>query len=191
MPRVPFAARVATGIAAVAVDEVRQLPSTVTGLPVTAVSKALQSVMRLQQQVTALAIRGDEVLSFLSPAQAEPGWATFDEDSDAATPGPRSVSPISRPSPPNGSRAGGAGRFALYTQVPEDAADARPGPTAGDGGSAPVPGYATMTLAQLRARLRSLSRAELEELLGYEESHRNRAPFLTMLANRVDTVRDQ
>jgi hypothetical protein len=48
-----------------------------------------------------------------------------------------------------------------------------------------------MTLAQLRARLRSLSLAELEELLAYEQGHRNRAPFVTMLGNRVDTVRDQ
>ncbi|WP_460867699.1 lipid droplet-associated protein [Rhodococcus aerolatus] len=191
MPRVPFAARVAAGIAATTVDEVRSLPSTVTGLPVTAVSKALQSAMRLQQHVTALAIRGDEVLSFLTPAEAEPSWATFDEDSEAATPGPRSVSSITRSGSANGSRAGGPGRFALYTQVPDDAEETRAAPTLAESGSAPVPGYATMTLAQLRARLRSLSLTELEELLGYEQSHRNRAPFVTMLGNRVDTVRDQ
>ena len=190
MPRVPFAARVAAGIAATTVDEVRALPSTVTGLPVTAVSKALQSAMRLQQHVTSLAIRGDEVLSFLSPAEEQPSWATFDEDVDPAA-GSRPVSSITRGGP--GSRAGGPGRFALYTQVPEDADASRTAPEvpAPGGGSAPVPGYGTMTLAQLRARLRSLSLAELEELLSYEQSHRARPPFVSMLSSRVDTVRAQ
>lgn len=187
MPRVPFAARVAAGIVATSLDEVRSLPSTVTGLPVTAVSKALQSAMRLQQQVTALAIRGDEVLAFLSPAEEEPAWATFDEEAAGASPGPRSVSAVPRAS----SRSGGAGRFALYTQVPDDAEPDRTPPGSASAGPAPVPGYDTMTLAQLRARLRSLSLTELEDLLAHEQDHRDRAPFVTMLGNRIDTVRDQ
>ena len=42
-----------------------------------------------------------------------------------------------------------------------------------------------MTLAQLRARIQSLSVADLRALLAYEESAKARAPFQTLLANRI------
>ncbi len=45
--------------------------------------------------------------------------------------------------------------------------------------------YETLTLAQLRARLSSLRVADLEALLAYEESTKSRAPFQTLLANRI------
>ncbi len=48
--------------------------------------------------------------------------------------------------------------------------------------------YATMTLAQLRARLRVLSLDDLAALLDYELKTRDRAPFVTMLTNRIATV---
>jgi len=41
----------------------------------------------------------------------------------------------------------------------------------------------------LRARLRTLSTAELGELLEYEERTLSRAPFLTMLTNRIATAK--
>lgn len=46
-------------------------------------------------------------------------------------------------------------------------------------------GYHDLTLAQLRARLQSLSVNELEELLSYEDAHKARAPYQTLLANRI------
>ncbi|MBB4854859.1 hypothetical protein HNP40_002251 [Mycobacteroides chelonae] len=46
-------------------------------------------------------------------------------------------------------------------------------------------GYHDLTLAQLRARLQSLSVSELEELLSYEDAHKARAPYQTLLANRI------
>ncbi|WP_078325157.1 lipid droplet-associated protein [Mycobacteroides salmoniphilum] len=46
-------------------------------------------------------------------------------------------------------------------------------------------GYHDLTLAQLRARLQSLSVGELEELLTYEDAHKARAPYQTLLANRI------
>ncbi|SHS75476.1 lipid droplet-associated protein [Mycobacteroides abscessus] len=46
-------------------------------------------------------------------------------------------------------------------------------------------GYHDLTLAQLRARLQSLSVGELEELLAYEDAHKARAPYQTLLANRI------
>jgi hypothetical protein len=49
--------------------------------------------------------------------------------------------------------------------------------------------YANMTLAQLRARLRMLTVEDLTALLDYEQQTRTRAPFVTMLTNRIATVR--
>jgi hypothetical protein len=46
-------------------------------------------------------------------------------------------------------------------------------------------GYPALTLAQLRARLQSLSVDDLEALLAYEQATRARAPFQTLLANRI------
>ncbi|WP_280232334.1 lipid droplet-associated protein [Nocardia cyriacigeorgica] len=51
--------------------------------------------------------------------------------------------------------------------------------------------YASMTLAQLRARLRMLTIDDLTALLDYEQRTRARAPFITMLTNRIATVRAQ
>jgi cytochrome c-type biogenesis protein CcmH/NrfG len=45
--------------------------------------------------------------------------------------------------------------------------------------------YEALTLAQLRARLHSLDVDELEALLAYEEATKARAPFQTLLANRI------
>ena len=45
--------------------------------------------------------------------------------------------------------------------------------------------YDTLTLAQLRARLRSVAVEDLIALVDYEKSHRDRAPFVTMLENRI------
>ncbi len=217
MPRLPLPVRVAAGLAATAVDEVRHLPSTITSLPVTAVSQVLQSYMRAQQQVTALAIRGDELLSFLTPGEEAPEWATFDDElsaaasdagfaatpsapvpSDAAVARTSPDVPVATPPPPRPSRNG---RFALYSQVPDGVSTTGSAPTpatakaqheaAAEVSPAPLTGYDTMTLAQLRARLRTLSLAELEDTLLHERSGQARAAFLTMLSNRVAKVRAQ
>ena len=45
--------------------------------------------------------------------------------------------------------------------------------------------YESLTLAQLRARLTSLRVADLEALLDYEDATKARAPFQTLLANRI------
>ncbi|MEC3952075.1 lipid droplet-associated protein [Nocardia sp. CDC153] len=49
-------------------------------------------------------------------------------------------------------------------------------------------GYADLSIAQLRARLRQLSVEDLAALLAYEQETRDRAPFVTMLTNRIATV---
>src|SRR3954471_24934364 len=80
MKPLPLPVRIAAGLAVTAVERARLLPQQLAGLPVTVVSEALQLSMRLQQQVTELAIKGDDVLSGMRPPEAEPEWATFDED---------------------------------------------------------------------------------------------------------------
>jgi hypothetical protein len=53
----------------------------------------------------------------------------------------------------------------------------------------PLPNYDQLTLAQLRGKLRTLSEAQLVELVGYERGTSHRPPFLTMLENRLATLR--
>ncbi|GAB2506101.1 lipid droplet-associated protein [Nocardia heshunensis] len=48
--------------------------------------------------------------------------------------------------------------------------------------------YANLSIAQLRARLRQLSVDDLATLLAYEQETTDRAPFVTMLTNRIATV---
>ncbi len=73
------------------------------------------------------------------------------------------------------------------TAAVADQAGAEPVATAPVPGSAtaPVPGYEGWTVAQLRARLRRLSTEQLALLLAYEQAGRQRAPYSTMLQNRL------
>ncbi|MFW0796141.1 lipid droplet-associated protein [Gordonia sp. CPCC 205515] len=85
-----------------------------------------------------------------------------------------------------------AGRFALYSTPPEALVGSE-GST--DKPAAPVNGsvpeiveyleYDNLTLAQLRAKLRTVSLPELEDLAGYEKATKARAPFVTMIDNRI------
>ncbi|AOS61671.1 lipid droplet-associated protein [Actinoalloteichus hymeniacidonis] len=80
MTNLPLPVRLAAGLAVAAVEQARRLPEQLAGLPVTVVSQALSLSMRVQQQVTELAIKGDEALSGLRAPEENPEWATFDED---------------------------------------------------------------------------------------------------------------
>lgn len=142
---IPTPLRAVAGLAAATIDEAKRLPNRLVGLPVLAVSTALQTSLKVQQHYADLVIRGDELLAQLRPEPAEPpSWATFDDEE------------------PFESRAEG---------------------------DPPIPGYDELSVPQLRARLRQLSETELVELLAYEQANLARAPYLTMLSNRLDTVR--
>ena len=45
--------------------------------------------------------------------------------------------------------------------------------------------YDNLTLAQLRAKLRGVGVDELEALVAYERATKSRAPFVTMIDNRI------
>ncbi len=54
-----------------------------------------------------------------------------------------------------------------------------------------LPGYDAMTLAQVRGHLRDLSAQDIGRLLELEQAGSNRAPFLTLLSNRLVTLDHQ
>src|SRR6202453_1353382 len=186
MGSAPYGVRLLVGAATMAVEETIKLPKTILMYPMTLASQAAAVVMRFQQNVAELVIKGDATLEHVFPPKDEqPEWATFDEDlpdddSSAADVGTLDGEPRAE------------GRFALYTSPDAGAADdwARVASTPAKG-AVSVPevveelDYEQLTLAQLRARLQTLDLDELEALLAYEEATKGRAPFQTLLANRI------
>lgn len=199
MKSIPLPVRVAAGLAVTAVEQARTLPAKLAGLPVTVASQALQVSMRVQQQVTELAIRGDEVLSSLRPVEETPEWATFDEDLesngdryDFSKPSAFDQAEEQDDTPPAGQDPSSHNGF--HTEDPwvaEERALAEETQAHGDESVAEAETYDDLSLPQLRARLRRFSVTELTELLEYERAHANRPSFVGMLTRRIATVRDQ
>ncbi len=174
-----------------------KLPRTILMYPMTLASQAAHLVMRFQQNLAELVIKGDATLEALFPPKNEqPEWATFDEDlpddgPSIPLPGVDAIDTDRR----------AEGRFALYSvsdtaDAGADDAPTKPVPVRQPKRSAPkttVPAppvaaeldYPALTLAQLRARLNTLDVSELEALLAYEQATKARAPFQTLLANRI------
>lgn len=178
MATAPYGVRLLVGAAVVAVEETRKLPQTILMYPMTVASQVASIVIHFQQNLADLVNKGDETLENLFPPKDEqPEWATFDED-DGSEPAP------------DGERRT-EGRFALFStgepESPDAAAPSAPKQTSTTDTPAIVTelDYESLTLAQLRARLPSLSVDDLEALLDYEGAHRSRAPFQTLLANRI------
>lgn len=227
MRPIPLPVRVAAGLVATAVEQARRFPAQLLELPVTAASRAVQAGMRMQQRVTELAIKGDEIFAIFQRTGDTAPWARFDEDeragSGAAAPeevreirSETNGGPVGAPGS-DGARTsaavpGPAGRHQDTHDIPDipdiaevgevdesDVAQAlSPSPPSPQhrppdrsAATLPIPEYDTLTLPQLRGKLRGLSLAELEALLDHEHTHQERAPFITMLANRISTVRSR
>jgi hypothetical protein len=179
MPTAPYGVRLLVGAAVTAFEETRKLPQTILMYPMTVASTVAQIVMKVQQDLADLVIKGDSALENIFPPKDEqPEWATFDED----LPDDDADGPVL-----DGERLT-EGRFALYTMA--DGVETKSqGSTTTATTSAPAIvadlDYESLTLAQLRARLQSLNVADLEALLAYEEASKARAPFQTLLANRI------
>lgn len=173
------------GAAVTALDETRKLPQTILTYPMTVASQLAHLVMKVQQDVADLVNRGDETLEELFPPKDEQAeWATFDEDlpDDPFTNLPEDDEVDDAP----GARLT-EGRFALFSEgEPEPTAASTIAATNGKApGIVDKLDYESLTLAQLRARLTSLKVADLETLLAFEEANKSRAPFQTLLANRI------
>ncbi|WP_062986267.1 lipid droplet-associated protein [Nocardia anaemiae] len=208
MFRPPFLARVAAGAAVYAIEETRRLPTAAMNFPITAISQMLQTTMHVQQFVTSLALKGDGVFERLTNTPVEqPDWATFDEDTEPefAAPARTSRFDLYAEDDPtdfaaDAARVGETNGHATPVQtvaVPDAEVSEAPEPQPEPEPEIVEPevatryDYANMTLAQLRARLRMLTVEDLNALLEYEQRTRARAPFVTMLTNRIATVRAQ
>lgn len=300
---IPPPLRAAAGLAALAIDNARKAPQRLLGLPVLAVSTALQASLKAQQTYAGLVARGDEVLGQLRGQQDSPSWATFDEDEEpAGFPARSAFDAAPEPGPSDDVAAeDGSGALAaedlsdaLLADAGEDAAlidevdreldpdteadvlsladaaetlaeqieaddenvlveteedevaaadaalaelgveaapfDLGPDPDRSNGRSSstepgadlpadgtelaadaaaagaaladspldgylavepPLSGYDELSIPQLRGRLRSLSVEQVEALLGYERANQSRPPYLTMLENRLTTLRSR
>jgi hypothetical protein len=184
MATAPYGVRLLIGAAVTAIEETRKLPQTILMYPMTFASRVAHLVMKVQQDFADLVIKGDEALDHLFPPKEEqPEWATFDEDLDSD-----GVSESSRSSV-DGERLT-EGRFALFTGGEPDAAERKPSNGMNSASTDPPDivadlDYESLTLAQLRARLSSLRVPDLEALLAYEDATKSRAPFQTLLSNRI------
>jgi hypothetical protein len=181
MATAPYGVRLLVGAAVTAIEETRKLPQTILMYPMTIASQIAHLVMKVQQDLADLVIKGDETLDAIFPPKDEqPEWATFDEDLDDDAPGPAT----------DGERRT-EGRFALFTGGEPETSDDNPAEKEARLAKADPPDivtqldYEALTLAQLRARLSSLRVADLEALLAYEGATKSRAPFQTLLANRI------
>lgn len=191
MATAPYGVRLLVGAAVTAIEETRKLPQTILMYPMTMASTVAQVVMKVQQDLADLAIKGDSALeSLFPPSEEKPDWATFDEDT-AGEPA----------RPPAGDERLTEGRFALYSVGDDDdvrrpskrtakpraarKAPPKPKPAVAAPAIADELDYDALTLAQLRARMTSLSVADLRALLAYEDAGKARAPFQTLLANRI------
>ncbi len=197
MAHAPYGFRLLVGATAFAVEETLKLPHTILMYPMTLASQAAHLVMRFQQNLAELAIKGDSTLEAIFPPKDEkPEWATFDEDLPGVIDG-AAYALADGPDGADGDRRA-EGRFALYSVAegaePTNSATptkAKQAKKSASSTTAPEPavaaeiGYPALTLAQLRARLQSLSVGDLEALLAYEQATRARAPFQTLLANRI------
>ena len=201
MATAPYGVRLLVGAATIAVEETIRLPKSILMYPMTIVSQAAHVVMQFQQNLAELVNKGDATLeSIFPPKDEKPEWATFDEDQpdaerltegrfalyssvDAAQTVDPPIAPARRaakaPTKSTGrSKAQSRARSGVQSGVQSGVRVAEPEVVA-------ELDYATLTLAQLRARLQSLTVEELESLLAYEQATKARAPFQTLLANRI------
>ncbi|GGF32416.1 lipid droplet-associated protein [Williamsia phyllosphaerae] len=111
----------------------------------------------------------------------------------AKKPAPAKAAPP-KPSADESANGDGApsntGRFALYSSAPENVvrSDVEATPIAPSADAPEIVEYLDydgLTLAQLRSKIRSVDLDDLQALADYERSHRGRAPFQTMLDNRI------
>jgi hypothetical protein len=58
-------------------------------------------------------------------------------------------------------------------------------------GTAPIDGYDSFSIAQLRGRLRGYALTTVSDLVAYEEATRAREPYLRMLRNRLEKLEEQ
>ena len=207
MSSLPFPIRLAAGLVATGIDTVRTLPAELPSIGVRLAGTAARFALQVRNEITELAIRGEELLDGTPTAQERPAWATFDDDTNddtdydtdnavAAPPAPRR-SAARRSAAADLEAALGADTpgwsdpdtAAGATNTAAGATDTAAGAADSDAAAAAiVTGYGALTLGQLRNRLTPLDLGELRALLAAEERAGRRPAFLTLISNRIATL---
>ncbi len=177
----PFALRVAAGLVSDTVDVVRRLPSELTTLPVTLVGRAAKLSFELNQQLTGLAVRGDKLLGALhqgvmNGADEPPertAWSTIDDEDEVAALDPQAAARWEHAGP---------------TADSDPAPGARAAANGAVHGGTGIDGYELLKLADLRDLIPTVPIEQLTAALTYEQAHRARPAFLTLLTNRLSTL---
>jgi hypothetical protein len=129
----------------------------------------------------------DQLVDETAPAEAAPSEAAPAEDADGL------AEPAVLEESPDADAADAVS--AAATDITESADVPAPGGgvPAGTGTplTAPVEGYDDWSIAQLRGRLRGYQSVTVTDLVTYEESTRNREPYLRMLRNRLEKLDEQ
>ena len=94
----------------------------------------------------------------------------------------RSVDLFAAPGPVDTGRRLDPGRRPRRATTPP-----APSPAPEDGPQV-LPGYGSLTIPQLRGKLRHLGVDDLRALLAWEQAHGDRPPYVTMLSNRIAAV---
>jgi hypothetical protein len=133
-------------------------------------------VETVEGTVTDEAIAAPESLADVEPADAGPAPVTEADATEAdATGADADATAVDEGGTP----------VATVTDAADDT------PAAGGEAGAPIEGYDTWTVAQLRGRLRGYQLSTVADLVAYEESGRNRQPFVSMLRNRLEKLERQ
>ena len=128
MATAPYGFRLLVGAATFAVEETIKLPKTILMYPMTLASQAAHIVMRFQQNIAELVIKGDSTLEQIFPPKDEqPAWATFDEDLGDGSQGDGEPSALGIDASDSERRS--EGRFALYTAPDPSELIPRPSPS--------------------------------------------------------------
>jgi hypothetical protein len=120
-------------------------------------------------EVAALEDAAEELVDLGGPEAAEsvtPGSGSTDSAATDPLVAPGAPEPATDDAPPGGSDVAGA-----------DAA-----------GTSPVEGYDSFSIPALRGRLRGYPTETVADLLDYERATRARAPYVTLLQNRLEKL---
>jgi hypothetical protein len=133
------------------------------------------------------------------PTAAKP--ATTPKPATAAKPAtakPATAKPTTTPKPATTPKsatapkpATAAGQAAPETGSATPAAAKPAPPAAAAAQAAPIPGYADLSIASLRARLRGLDADGVRALLAYEQATTHRHDVITMFERRLSKIEDQ
>ena len=200
----PFALRVAVGVVSEALGALRRLPTDIATLPVTVIGRVAKLSFQLNQQLTELAAEGDQLLDSLQTPVAPPErtvWSTIDDEADVAANDPQAAATWDsvEDAREEGLDADPATSAAAEPDSParllvEDVELLEVGaqPSEVTELTAPISqalvDHNSMTLAQLRSRVRTMPVEQVRAALAREETGLARPAFLTILSNRLSTL---